>query len=208
METDPHNISAKDKFEESLTSPYFNEETTAAARPVVPLGSTNVAQGTNPRMRNTWPWALFLTLAITAIVGIAVAITYRNTGTGGVPSAATPTVSETIIESVPEPSSLAPSNQPAKPIEPDVQATTARKRREPQSVVVVSDQPVRRDWKEAESRDDDEGKSAEHARKEEKKRLKRQRKEAEKLAEHARDSEDNDKPKARLVGVYTVKRKH
>jgi hypothetical protein len=206
METDQHKFSTGDKYEETLTSPRFNEETKASARPVVPLESTRGARGAIRRVRYLWPWGVLLTLAISVVVGIAASLIYRNSG-ASVPSATAPTVSETIIKAVPEPASLAPSNQTARVREPETQ-TTSRKRMEPQSVLTVSDEPEDRDRKEIERRDDDEEKISERARKEEKKRLKRLRKEAEELAEDERDSEDSDRPKARLVGVYTVKRKY
>jgi hypothetical protein len=70
---------------------------------------------------------------------------------------------------------------------------------------------VRERWKEDESRerdDDDEWdeeKIAKRVRKEEKKRLERGRKDAEKLVERRHDSEKRGEPKARLVGIYREK---
>ena len=204
METYGHNVSAGDNLEVT-TAPRFNEETEAVARPVVPLDPTRVASGTIRRVRNTWPRGVLLALAITAIVGIATILIYRNTSTDE-PSVTPPTVSETIIKAVPEPASLPSSNQPARARVPDAPVRPQREM-EPQTVLTARDEPVRRELRESEDRNDEE-KIIERARKEERKRLKRQRKEAEKLAEDARDSEKSDEPKARLVGVYTERRKH
>lgn len=206
METDWHNISAEDKFEENLTSPRFDEETKAAARPVIPLGSTHGTRATVHRVRNTWPSGMALILTICVAAGIAAILIYRNFGKS-LPTDTSPTVSEVIIKAVPEPASLAPSTQPLSALEPETRVTQP-KRMEPQRVLTAPDEPVEQDWKEAARRDNDEEKIVERARKEEKKRLKRQRKEAENLTEYERDSEESDRPKARLVGVYTVRRKY
>jgi type IV secretory pathway VirB10-like protein len=207
METNGRNIPAGNNSGETLTAPRFDEETEAAARPVVPLDTTRSASGTSRRIMNPWPRGVLLALAISGVVGIAAILIYRNTGTNE-PSATPPAVSETIIKAVPEPASLPPSNQPARAQVPDA-PERAQREVEPQTVLTVSGEPVKQELKEPENRDDEhEEKTAERARKEERKRLKRQRKEAEKLAEDARDSDNSDEPKPRLVGVYTIRRKH
>lgn len=208
METDRDNISAEDKFGEVLTSPRFDEETKAAARPVVPLRPTRNASGTTHRARNAWSWGVVLILACFVAVGVAATLIYRNTVTSA-PSATAPTVSEMIISAVPEPESLALSNPTAGVRELEVRATTQRRREPLSAPTLPEEQPVDQDWREVERRDDDdEEKISERTRKEEKKRLKRLRKETEKMAEYERDTGDNDKPKPRLVGVYTVRRKY
>ena len=206
METDRHKFSAGDKYEETLTSPRFDEETKASARPVIPLGPTRRARGAVHRFWNTWPRGVVFILAIFIAVGVAATLMYKNSGTSA-PSATAPTVSETIIKAVPKTESLTSSTQPVRTRETETRATP-RKMLEPQSVLTVIDEPADRDRQDVERRDNDEENISERARKEEKKRLKRLRKEAKELADYERDSEESDRPKARLVGIYTERRKY
>lgn len=205
MKIDPHKISTGDRYEETLASPRFDEETKASARPVIPLGPTRRAREAVHRYGNTWPLGVALILAIFIAVGVAATLVYKNTGRIA-PSATAPTVSEMIIKAVPEHESLASSTQPVRAQEPEAR-TTPRRGREPLNALTAHDETASREWKESERRDD-EKKSAERVSKEEKKRLKRLRKQAEELAEFERDSGKSDRPKARLVGIYTVRRKY
>ena len=206
MENERRNISAEDKFEGVRMSPRFDEETKAAARPVVPLGSTRGVGATVRRVRSPRPLGVALILVITVVVGIAASLIYTNSGTG-IPSDTPPTVSETVIKSVLGTASLSPTSQPVRAREFEARETP-RKRAGRPSVPAAHDEPAGRDWRDEGRGGDDEEKFAGRARKEGKKRLKRLRKEAGKLAGYERDAEEGDKPKARLVGVYAVRRKH
>lgn len=206
METNRDNISAEDKSRATLVSPRFDEETRASARPVVPLGQTSGARAAVRNVRKTWLWGVVLIFIISVALGIAANLIYRNSGKSA-PSVTPMTARETVINAVPQPRATSPSDQPVRAREFETSVTSPR-RMEPQNVLTAHDESGDRDWKEEERRDKEEEKFAERARKEEKKSLKRQRKEAEKLADDERDSEESARPKARLVGVYTIRRKH
>lgn len=207
METYVQNTTAADNLKETLTStPRFDLETEAAARPVVPLSQTRGTWGTIRRVRNTRPRSVVLVLAIMFVVGLASALIYRTTSTS-VPSTTPPTVSESIIKAAPEPASLSTSKQPLSE-KASIALAPQRQRTSEESLPIVREEPIRQNSKEEERFYRDEEKSAERLRKEEQKLLKRQRKEADRLIKHERQSEKSDEPKPRLVGVYTMKRKH
>lgn len=215
MKTNEHSTSASDNFEENLSAPRFDEETEAAARPVVPLrsvaganfspGPKHVMRATSGHARSVWPLGVMLALTITVVAGVVTILVYRN-ASRDVPSSTPQTANETIIEAKPGPVSASTSSQPVKAVVPVTQAT-ARQKTEPESSLTVSDEPGRHGWKDVEHRERNEEKFAERASKEEKKQLKRQRKESEKLVRHERGGENDDSPKPRLVGIYTERRK-
>ena len=225
MKKEGQNQPGERNYGAGIGAPRFNEETKAAARPVVPLvrvnGSDSHPRNSHTRSRrvrraiilnarNRWIQSMLVTLALGVVVVVVVIALFDN-NEKNVSSASLQTTGGTasVMGALPATQIL-------------VQARRVDASDDPAKALRVSDSrsslPVRYetrpdDWNEVEGRvhdedkrdEDDKEKLAERARKEEKKRVERRRKEAEKLAERRRESQERGETRPRLVGIYTEK---
>jgi membrane protein involved in colicin uptake len=219
MKNEGQNQSGEENYGTIIPAPRFDEEAKATARPVMPLrqanGSdfhTSLARGARSTItaKNSWARSLTITLALSAVI-VALITIFANYETvspdspqatnGAASVIGSKAATETLIRTEMADTSNAPAKTPRES--------------ESRSDLPVRYETRRDDWSEEERRgrdederdddDDDKEKLAKRARKQEKKRLERKWREAEKLAERRRDAEKGGEPKPRLIGIYTEK---